>query len=50
VVVRPSGTEPKLKAYIEVVVEPRDDVASSREEAQGLVALIRSDLAAVLAL
>ncbi len=31
--VRPSGTEPKIKAYIEVRLPPRDDLASARAEA-----------------
>lgn len=46
VVVRPSGTEPKIKCYLEVVVPVRDgDVATARTEAAtGLLAL-RTDIA-----
>ncbi len=51
VVVRPSGTEPKLKAYIEVVGEPSsDDIAAQRQRASALLADIRADLATLLAL
>jgi len=51
VVVRPSGTEPKLKAYIEVVTEPHaEDVRAQRERATLLLEAIRDDLASLLAL
>jgi phosphomannomutase len=41
VVVRPSGTEPKLKAYLEVVVPVEDGVPTARDRAaMRLVALI----------
>ena len=33
VAVRPSGTEPKVKAYLEIRLPPRDDVAAARGEA-----------------
>jgi phosphomannomutase len=46
VVVRPSGTEPKLKAYLEVVVPVRDGVDAARIAAAGRLDAIRSDLAA----
>jgi phosphomannomutase len=51
VVVRPSGTEPKLKAYLEVVEPVVDgDVPAARERAApGLVAL-RTEIAAALGL
>ena len=51
VIVRPSGTEPKLKCYLEVVVPVDDgDVAGARSTAAGRLADLRSDLAAALAL
>ncbi len=33
VVIRPSGTEPKMKAYLEVIEETADDVATARARA-----------------
>lgn len=38
VVVRPSGTEPKLKSYIEVRLKARDDLTTARAEANRLMA------------
>jgi phosphomannomutase len=54
VIVRPSGTEPKLKAYLEVVVPVEStagdggagDVDAARISAAGRLDAIRSDLAA----
>jgi phosphomannomutase len=47
VVVRPSGTEPKLKCYLEVVVGvAAGDVAAARISAAGRLDAIRADLAA----
>jgi phosphomannomutase len=51
VVVRPSGTEPKLKAYLEVVVPVADgDVATARRTAAADLSAIKRDLAETLAL
>jgi phosphomannomutase len=51
VVVRPSGTEPKIKCYLEVVV-PVDagDVTAARIAAAGRLDAIRTDLAAAAGL
>jgi phosphomannomutase len=49
VVVRPSGTEPKLKAYLEVVVPvAADDVVTARRTAAADLAAIKHDVAAAL--
>jgi phosphomannomutase len=47
VIVRPSGTEPKLKGYLEVIVPVADDedVAAARIVAAGRLDAIRTDLA-----
>ena len=50
VVVRPSGTEPKLKRYFQVVVDPVDDVAAARTEAAAALERLRDDLDGVLQL
>jgi phosphomannomutase len=51
VVVRPSGTEPKLKAYLEVVEPVGDgDVAAARERAAAGLAALRTETAAALGL
>ncbi|HEY6595175.1 MAG TPA: phospho-sugar mutase [Asanoa sp.] len=49
VVVRPSGTEPKLKAYVEVVEPVADgDVPAARERAAASVRALRTETAAAL--
>ena len=51
VVVRPSGTEPKLKAYLEVREPvPDGDVAAARERATAALAALRAEVAAALGL
>ncbi|WP_116947159.1 phospho-sugar mutase [Jiangella endophytica] len=50
VVVRPSGTEPKLKCYLEVVVPVDGDVAAARTTARDRLAAVRADVAAALGL
>ena len=44
VIVRPSGTEPKLKCYLEVIVPVTASVPSAREAAAERLAAIKRDL------
>ncbi len=48
VIVRPSGTEPKLKCYLEVVipVAAHDDLPAARTRADAVLATIKQDLSA----
>jgi phosphomannomutase len=52
VVVRPSGTEPKLKCYLEAHLDTSRsaDLAAARAEARSTLATIRSDMSAALGL
>ncbi|MCK5891909.1 phospho-sugar mutase [Aeromicrobium sp.] len=50
VICRPSGTEPKLKCYLEVVEPAGDDLAAARDRAATTLEAIRADLAAALGL
>ncbi|KAB2372198.1 phospho-sugar mutase [Actinomadura montaniterrae] len=50
VVIRPSGTEPKLKCYLEVVHPVSGDVAAARERAAADLDALREDVSAALAL
>ncbi|MFC3984101.1 phospho-sugar mutase [Streptosporangium jomthongense] len=50
VVVRPSGTEPKLKCYLEVVVPVEEEVSAARERAVRDLGALRADLSAALGL
>ncbi len=44
VVVRPSGTEPKLKCYLESIVPVEGDLQDAREQAAARVAAVRADM------
>jgi len=48
IIVRPSGTEPKLKCYLEVVVpvETHADLPAARAKATDLLTAIKRDLSA----
>ncbi|NLE98873.1 MAG: phospho-sugar mutase, partial [Propionibacterium sp.] len=48
VVARPSGTEPKLKVYMEVRMAPTDNVAAARAEARELLRDLREEMATAL--
>ena len=51
VVIRPSGTEPKLKAYLEKVVPVTEgDVTTARAQADAAILTLRSEIAAALGL
>ena len=49
VIVRPSGTEPKLKAYFQVVVDPVTNVDAARAEAATTIDALQASLAALVA-
>ena len=48
VVVRPSGTEPKLKAYLEVVEPAGDDLAQARAAAAGRMGRLQEQVSMLL--
>lgn len=48
VVVRPSGTEPKLKAYLEVVEPPTHDLDAARARADERMAALREEFTALI--
>jgi phosphomannomutase len=48
VVVRPSGTEPKLKCYLEAVVPGSVDLVAARAEAKKMLATMRAEMSAAL--
>ncbi len=50
IICRPSGTEPKLKCYVEVVVPVDDSVDAARTGADALLESIKADLANALGL
>ena len=49
IIARPSGTEPKLKIYIEVVAAVHSDVESAYESARTTIAGLKSDLTPLIA-
>jgi phosphomannomutase len=50
VIVRPSGTEPKLKCYLQVVVPVDADIAAARATAKAELDAVRASVAEALAL
>ncbi|QWF79390.1 phospho-sugar mutase [Amycolatopsis sp. CA-230715] len=48
VVIRPSGTEPKLKSYLQVVEPVAGDLSAARTTARERLAALRADLEALL--
>jgi len=50
VIIRPSGTEPKLKCYLQVVVPVTGDIAATRAQAQSALDALRASVADALAL
>ena len=50
VVVRPSGTEPKLKCYLQVRVAPSADVPAARAEASEVMGRVRAEMGRALGL
>jgi len=48
IIARPSGTEPKLKCYLEVVIPVTDSIEVARDVADAQIAAIKTDLAEVL--
>ena len=50
VVVRPSGTEPKLKCYLQVRLAPGAGLAADRAQASALMSQARDEMARALGL
>jgi phosphomannomutase len=48
VIARPSGTEPKLKCYLECVIQDVTDVAAAEKHANDIIAQMKSDMALAL--
>lgn len=47
VVIRPSGTEPKLKAYLQIVAPVTDSLPEARKTAQERLTILRADVKAL---
>jgi phosphomannomutase len=48
VAIRPSGTEPKVKAYLEIRLPPHDDVTAARDTAARRLQDLRADVVGML--
>ncbi|OLF04589.1 phosphomannomutase [Actinophytocola xinjiangensis] len=48
VIVRPSGTEPKVKAYLEITEPPTDDLPAAREKATARLTALRTEVESLL--
>jgi phosphomannomutase len=46
--VRPSGTEPKLKCYVEVIVPAPEDLEAARVAAAAKITALRTELTTLL--
>lgn len=50
VIVRPSGTEPKLKCYLQVVIPVTGSLSAAQQQGESELAALRTDIAAALGL
>ncbi|WP_460405935.1 phospho-sugar mutase [Actinophytocola sediminis] len=48
VIIRPSGTEPKVKAYLEIVEPPTDDLATAKTKAGERMTTLRGEVESLL--
>jgi len=44
VIVRPSGTEPKVKAYLQSVIQVAEDLAAARAQADTQIGTLEADV------
>ena len=49
-IIRPSGTEPKLKCYLQVVTPVDGDLSAARDTGNAAMAALRASVSAALAL